>query len=87
MGGTVGALGADGKPAPNYRETQFSNQWDGERLVLKTETYLTPGRDSAPSSSHQEIWSFDAKGRLIVIVTDQPSGLEPKTWSLVYRRF
>lgn len=81
-GGTVGGIREDGTPVDH--KTEFSTHWDGVRLVLKTATYSAA--DSL-SSGHQETWSFGDKGRLVVVVTDQASGLEPKTWTLVYRRF
>ncbi len=80
MGGTIGGIREDGTSS----KSEFSTQFDGERLVLKNATYSAP--DSL-SSRHEETWFFDDKSRLVVVVTDQASGLEPKTWTLVYRRF
>jgi hypothetical protein len=66
--------------------TRLSATWDGDRLVIETGTYWGATRESGPYSEHDEIWSLDAQGRLVMIVTDRGSGTELRTTQLTYRR-
>lgn len=85
--GIVGGIAA-GLPAgasiPNW--SRYAVKWNGDRLVIETGLYSGPTRESGPYSEHDEIWSLDASGRLVMAVNDRGSGSAPRTIELTYRR-
>jgi hypothetical protein len=66
--------------------TRYAVNWDGDRLVIETGKYSGPTREQGPYSEHDEVWSLDPEGRLLMTVTDRGSGTEPRTTQLTYRR-
>jgi hypothetical protein len=87
-GGTIGVIWANGRgTGPNGQivSTRFSVRWEGEKLAIKTGSYSGP-RESEAYSEHDEVWSLDAQGTLVMTVTDRRSGTEPRTAQLTYRR-
>ena len=82
-GGTVGGIaGGRGISA----SSRFSVRWDGERLRIETGSYSGPTRDSGPFTEHDEVWTLDEQGRLLISMVDRRSGAEPATRTLTYRR-
>ncbi len=81
--GRTGAITEDGR---GPTRTTKSAMWDGDRLVIETGTYSGARRQAGPYSEHDEVWSLDAQGRLVMIVTDRGSGTELRTTQLTYRR-
>ena len=80
----VGLVG--GIMKPNGTASRIAAGWDGSTLVLENGTYPMTVSRQGKSTEHDERWSIDADGRLVMDVTDrQPDG-EPKTTRLVYRR-
>jgi hypothetical protein len=82
VGGTVGGIADRRGSAPS----RFSVRWDGDRLRIETGSYSGPTRDSGPFTEHDEVWSLDEQGRLLISVVDRRSGGEPATRTLTYRR-
>jgi hypothetical protein len=85
VGGTVGGV-ARGAASPQGEWTTVGVVWEGESLIIRTGTYPGPPRESAPSTEHEEAWSFDPSGRLLITITDRSSGSQAATVTLVYRR-
>lgn len=88
-GGVVGGVDRNGRgTGPNGRspETRFSVRWDGNRLVIETDRYSGPTRESGPYTEHAEVWRLDEGGRLVITLTDRGSGVAPTTRTLTYRR-
>jgi hypothetical protein len=83
VGGVTG--GSAGANFPGVR-TQYRVKWDGDRLVIETGRYSGPTRESGPYSEHDEVWSLEAQGTLVMTVTDRGSGTEPRTTQLTYRK-
>jgi hypothetical protein len=81
-GMTSGSISAN---VPGVR-TQYAVKWDGDRLVIETGRYSGPTRESGPYSEHDEVWSLDAQGTLVMTVTDRGSGTETRTTQLTYRK-
>jgi hypothetical protein len=81
-GGMVGGLAADGRGTA----TRFSVTWDGDKLVIETGSYSGPTRESGPYSEHNEVWSLDSQGRLVITVTDRGTATELRTSQLTYRK-
>ena len=72
-----------GVNVPRVR-TRYAVKWDGDRLVVETGRYSGPTQESGRYSEHDEVWSLDKKGRLVLTVTDRGSGTEPRTTQLIY---
>jgi hypothetical protein len=60
--------------------------WQGERLAIKTGKYSGPPQEPGPSSEHEEVWSLDRGGRLLITITDRTSGAQSTTVRLTYQR-
>jgi hypothetical protein len=84
VGGMAGGLAA-GAGVQSWT-TRYAVKWDSERLVIETGRYSGPTRESGPYSEHDEVWSLDASGRLVITVTDRDSGSSPRTIVLTYQR-
>ena len=84
VGGIVGGLPA-GASVSSW-STRYAVRWDGARLVIDTGRYSGPTQESGPYSEHDEVWSLDESGRLVMAVTDRESGSAPRTTELTYRR-
>ena len=85
--GIVGGVtsGSAGANFPGVR-IQYRVKWDGDRLVIETGRYAGPTRESGPYSEHDEVWSLEAQGTLVMTVTDRASGTESRTTQLTYRK-
>jgi hypothetical protein len=60
--------------------------WDADRLVIQTASYSCPTPDVGPYTEHDETWSLDSEGRLLITVTDGGSSRSKTTSDLIYRR-
>jgi len=88
-GGRVGGVVPTGRgtgPDMNIPEDRFSVRWEGNRLVIETGNYSGPTREAGPYTEHVEVWQLDARGMLILSVTDRGSGIESTTKTLTYRK-
>jgi hypothetical protein len=85
IGGTVSGL-PSGSSAPGEERTTVAVKWDGDRLIIQTGRYSGPPEQTRSSTEHEEVWSLDRKGRLLITVTDRGSHIKPTTVQLVYRR-
>jgi len=66
--------------------TTFAVKWQGDSLIIQTGTYEGPSQQSGPYTEHEEVWSLDPEGKLLITVTDGGSNITPTTVRLVYRR-
>jgi hypothetical protein len=87
LGGTV--EGAVGNAAAAFggqsEEMRFSTTWDDDRLLIEIR-YSGRPVDAGAYSEHKEAWSLDARGALLVTVTDHVPGTEPTTANVIYQR-
>jgi hypothetical protein len=86
VGGTVGAVGP-GSAAPTSK-TDIAAVWQEGVLSLTSSKSVRDADDRSwtVSASHEERWSLDSSGRLIVIVTDRESPNAATTARFVYER-
>jgi hypothetical protein len=80
-GGIAGALGG----GPTWGR-QWSTVWRDATLVITQQESLLGTGDPQVQSKHEEIWSLDSKGLLLVLVTDEETGAAATTTRFVYRR-
>ena len=80
-GGTVG-----GMPSSVRVDTRQSVRWVGRTLVIETSRWSGPPGDMRRDTQRNEVWQFDADGRLIVALTEQEGAAESRTTTLTYRR-
>jgi len=88
-GGTVGGVVPTGRGTDlnlNIPEWRFSVGWEGNRLVIERRNYSGPTREVGPYTEHVEVWQLDARGMLILSVTDRGSGIESTTNVLRYMK-
>src|SRR5262245_41231204 len=69
-------------------ETRHSVRWEGNRLVIETGSYSSPGpaRSDGPYSERTEEWQLDAAGRLVLSVTERRSGAQEVSNTLTYQK-
>lgn len=77
IGGTVSGIG---------EQTTAAVTWEGASLIIRTGKYSGPPPEPGPYTEHEEVWSFDPSGRLLITITDRSSGPQPTTVRLIYRR-
>jgi len=83
---TVGMIGSilGGTLSGQRQQTRVSTTWSGNTLVIDSTTSAV---DGSSYSEHQEEWSLDAEGNLLLTTTDPASGTdEPMTRRCVYRQ-
>jgi hypothetical protein len=76
VGGTMSGAG----------ETRVAVTWDRASLIIRTGTYSGPLHEHGPYTEHEEVWSFDSDGRLVIAISDRSSTSHPTTWRLIYQR-
>ena len=77
IGGTVSGIG---------ERTTVAVTWEGEGLIIRTGKYSGPPQDPGLYTEHEEAWSFDPSGRVLITITDRSSGSQPTRVRLIYRR-
>ena len=77
VSGTVSGIG---------ERTIVTVTWHGERMVIKTGKYSGPSQEPGRYSEHEEVWSLDPRGRLLIAITDRTSTSQPATVRLTYHR-
>jgi|SRR3954449_7918332 len=77
VSGTVSGIG---------ERTTVTVTWQGERVVNKTGKYSGPPQEPGRYSEHEEVWSLDPDGRLLITITDRSSDSQPVTVRLTYQR-
>ena len=65
---------------------QSSVGWKGASLVITEERSTLNGGVIKWQSGHEEVWSIEATGQLVVVVTDRETGAAPTTTRFVYRK-
>ena len=83
--GTVGGVSGE-RPSPQRDRTTVTVTWKGASLIIKTGMYSGPPQEPDPYTEHEEVWSFDQSGRLLITITDRSSRSQPATVMLTYRR-
>jgi hypothetical protein len=63
--GTVGGV-SGGAPLPQREWTTAAVTWEGASLVIRTGKYSGPPQEPGPYTEHEEVWSFDQSGRLLI---------------------
>src|SRR3954471_22680792 len=81
--GTIGGTVGSSRPG---EWAAVAVTWQGENLIIRTGKYSGPSQASGPYTEHEEAWSFDPTGRLLITSTDRASGSQPTTIRLIYRR-
>ena len=66
--------------------TRLLVRWDGDTLVIQRDSYSGQIAGSQLDTEHQELWSIDPKGMLVMTAADRSGGAEPRTTTLVYRK-
>jgi len=85
VGGTVPGIPV-GQSSPQGEWTTESVNWQADHLVIKTTRSPQPPDQPGPHSEHEEVWSLDSHGRLLITITDRASGSGATTARLVYER-
>lgn len=85
-GGLVGGMVGGGGASRQTLNTRFSTRWSGDHLIIMHGSYSGPTRDAGPYHEREEEWSMDEAGRLLIVVTERESGVEPKTMQHTYQR-
>jgi len=83
--GVEGGLFGGGPDGP-HQESYFACIWRGDHLFITRGLTSGPTPDVRTTSSHSEDWSFDDRGRLIIVVVDREGDALPTTQTLIYRR-
>lgn len=84
IGGTVPGI-PPGASSPQGDWTAMSVKWQGRSLVIRTGKYSGPPQGSLPYTEHDERWSLDPSGKLLITTTDR-SGSQAVSGVLIYRR-
>jgi hypothetical protein len=86
-GGIIGGIvPGPGGPIATSTSTQFSVLWENESLVFERRTYTGSAPETGVWASSREVWSFDADGRLRLVISTRGSADDPRTSVLVYSR-
>jgi hypothetical protein len=85
IGGTVAGI-PTGRSSPQGEWTTVAVTWAGTSLTIRTGKYSGPPHERGPYTEHEEVWSFDPGGRLLITITDRSSSSQPTTGRLIYRR-
>ena len=85
IGGTVPGLPVEGS-LPQREWTTESVKWECDQLVIRTTRSSQPRHQPGPRSEHDEVWSLDEDGRLLIAISDRSPGSAPRTLNLVYER-
>ena len=59
-----------------------SAKWNGNRIVIVTNTNYSNGM----RTKDEDVWSFDAQGRLVIQTTESGPGAPPKTTRGVFNK-
>jgi hypothetical protein len=59
--------------------------WEYDRLVIQT-SHDTTTRESRVHTEHNESWSLDDRGQLVILATDRAPDNSPITTVLTYRK-
>src|SRR5262249_2516917 len=73
----IGSEGGSSSGGPGVGETRVSVLWRGDRLFIATHHTTGPSRDATTTTEHTEEWSFDERGRLVIVVVDREGDAQP----------
>jgi hypothetical protein len=59
----------EGRSSPQGEWTTESVNWQGKRLIIRTTRSQQPSEQPGPSSEHEEVWSLDERGRLLIDIS------------------
>ena len=85
IGGTVAGI-PTGRSSPQGEWTTVAVTWQGASLIIRTGKYSGPPHERGPYTEHEEVWSLDPGGTLLITITNRSSGSQPATIRLIYRR-
>jgi hypothetical protein len=83
--GVEGGVVSGGPGAP-HQESHFAVTWRGDHLFITTSVTSGPTPDVRTTNSHTEDWSFDDRGRLLIVVVDREGDAQPLLQTLTYTR-
>jgi hypothetical protein len=83
--GTVGGI-PPGASSPAGARAVVAVTWEGNNLIIRTGKYSGPPEQPGPYTEHEETWSLDANGLLLITSTDQSSGSGRATVTVLYER-
>jgi hypothetical protein len=66
--------------------TRLEAKWDGDTLVFERGTYSGRAPESRVDTMHEERWSIDPQGMLLIIVADRSASAEARTRLLYQKR-
>jgi hypothetical protein len=69
-----------------HQESYFSATWRGDHLYITTRVTGGPTPDVRSTTAHTEDWSFDERGRLVIVVADREGDALPTLQTLTYTR-
>ena len=82
IGGTVSGTATPASSPGREERTTVGVTWEGKSLIIRTGKYP----HASPYMEHEEVWSIDPGGRLLITITDRSSGSRAATVTLIYRR-
>jgi hypothetical protein len=85
-GGSVSGTATAAQSPRREERTTVAVKWEAESLIIRTGRYSGPPHESGPYTEHEEVWSIDQSGRLLITITDRSSGSQPAAVTLIYRR-
>jgi hypothetical protein len=85
VGGTMPGI-PRGASSPTGEWTGEKVEWRDDKLVIRTTASFQPMDQPGPWTEHQEVWSLDGNGRLLITTNDRGSNITPTTVRLVYQR-
>ena len=69
------------------RMTAESLRWDEAKLVITSENWLErEDRTRESLEQHTEVWSLDARGQLVIFISDRKGDGESTTRNVTYRK-
>ena len=79
-----GAAGTTGTGGVSLRSS--SAVWKDTSFVVTEERSITQDGNVTHQSKHQEVWSIQCKKLLIILITDEETGIASTTTRFVYRK-
>jgi hypothetical protein len=80
-GGVVG-----GGPGGPHQELRSAVTWRGDHLFITRSVTSGPTPDVRTTDSHTEDWSFDDRGRLLIVIVDREADAQPRLQTLTYTK-
>ena len=85
-GSVGGGVVPGGPPGPRPR-TEESVRWDEDKLVITSGSWLEREKGTRESlEQHTEVWSLNARGQLVISVSDRKGDGESTTRNVTFRK-